>query len=314
MISFGLRSAPLVVLDVSVLRTITIATTLCVALAPLATVALSKGPSLNESLPVSSTLGHTKVDWLKRIAASPKDAQLHLDYAEFLLSAGLIDNAIVEFQSAARLKPSDAEPFIALAEIYLQNLDFEKAQSCAGNALKLQPRSSSARIVLLSALVQEDQIADAERELAILLKSAPQNARVLQLAYMVKARLGDFSEARRYLQLAVTLQPAKIDWVLALCKMEENCGNDELALEQLRTILKRYPNSIEARLRLARNLEVFRHDYDGAILEYGWALLIDDKSAVALAGIERCKGKKNNLALRIRQGVQSLLMPQARGN
>jgi len=282
-------------------------------MAPFAPSALSQGPSRSESLPYGSALGHTKANWDRRIAASPKNAQLHMDYGTFLLSAGLIENAIAQFQEATFLNPSDVEPIIALAEIYLQNLDFEKSQTYAANALRLQQGSSAARIVLLSALVQRDQIADAERELTILL-AQPRNPRVLQLAYMVKARRGDFTEARRYLQQAVTLQPAKIDWVLQLCKMLESSGNDALALEQLRTILKRYPNSLEARLKLARNLEVYRNDYNGAILEYGRALEIDSKSAVALAGIERCKGKKNNLALRIKQGIQFYIVRPATKN
>jgi tetratricopeptide (TPR) repeat protein len=279
----------------------------CIVSLTIALPALAAGATSSaiDPMPAGSAFSTSRNNWDAQIARNPTRADLHLGYAKFLLSAGLIDNAIVEFESASRLDPKNAEPLIELGELSLQNLDLEKAQNYAQKALYVQPGSSSARIVLLTALVQRDRIGDAERELEILRSSEPRNPRVLQLAYMVKIRVGDFTEARKYLQQAVALQPNKIDWVLELCKMMESSGNDSMAYEYLQNLLKRYPNSVDARLRLARNLEVYRHDYDGAITEYGRVLEVDSKSPVATAGIERCKGKKNNLALRMKQSLHS---------
>lgn len=231
---------------------------------------------------------------------------MHLDYARFLVNAGLIDRAISEFQKTAQLNPRDPEPLIALAEIYSQNLDHDKALVYAQRALALQPGSSLARIVLLTSLVQRDRIAEAERELNKLLLSNPKNPRVLQLAYEVKTRIGDFNEAAKYLEEAVRLQPNNVPWVLELSKLLESSGQPDAAYRQLQSLLVRHPNSLEARLRLARNLEVYKHDYDQAMLEYSRVLEVDSKSPVALAGIERCRAKKNNLALRIKQALRSL--------
>jgi tetratricopeptide (TPR) repeat protein len=261
--------------------------------------------SLAENLPPGSAVADKNAVWQKRIAQNPKQASVHLEYGKFLMNAGLIDRAISEFERAAQLDPNDSEPLIALAEIYSQNLDHDKAAVYAERALKIQPSSSSARIVLLTSLIQRDRIDQAERELNRLLTTNSRNPRVLQLAYMVKTRIGDFNEASKYLQEAVRLQPGKTDWVLELCRLLESNGQSDAAFSQLQTLLARNPNSLEARLRLARNLEFYRHDYDQAIIEYGRVLEIDGKSPVALAGVERCKAKKNNIALRLKQAMKS---------
>lgn len=263
--------------------------------------------SLSDTLPAGSAISDRNAYWEKQIARDPKKASVHLDYARFLVNAGLIDRAITEFQKTAQLNPRDPEPLIALAEIYSQNLDYDKALVYAQRALALQPSSSLARIVLLTSLVQRDRIAEAERELNKLLVSNPKNPRVLQLAYEVKTRIGDFNEAARYLEEAVRLQPNNVAWVLELSKLLESSGQPDAAYRQLQNLLVRHPNSLEARLRLARNLEVYKHDYDQAMLEYSRVLEVDSKSPVALAGIERCRAKKNNLALRIKQALRSLL-------
>jgi tetratricopeptide (TPR) repeat protein len=269
--------------------------------------------ALSDNLPPGSAIAERNTFWQKQIQRQPKKASLHVEYARFLVNAGLIDNAISEFDKAAKLDPRDPEPLIALAEIYSQNLDYDKALAFSQRALQLQPSSSMARIVLLTSLVQRDRIDEAERELQKLLASNPHNPRVLQLAYMVKTRVGDLNEAAKYLEEAVRLQPSNIEWVLELCNLLESTGNPIGAYQQLENLLARYPNSLEARLRLARNLEVYRHDYDHAMLEYSRVLEIDSKSPVALAGIERCKAKKNNLALRIKQMLRGLFSGVPRG-
>jgi len=58
----------------------------------------------------------------------------------------------------------------------------------------------------------------------------------------------------------------------------------------------RKPDGHDARLRLARNCEVFAHDYDAAIELYRATLTFDPGQRAAIAGIDRCNGKKNNLA------------------
>lgn len=254
----------------------------------------------------ASTVEDRNLLWQKQIEKDPKNAQTHLGYGKFLVNAGLVNKAIAELSEAARLDPKDPDAFITLAEIYSQDLDYDKAFLAARRALALQPSSSAARTVLVGALVQRDQVTEAESELEKLLQTNPKDPRVLQLAYLVKTRIGDFNEAARYLQQAVALRPNNTEWVLQLCQLLESGGNSEAAYIQLQNLLARNPGNVEARLRLARNIEVYRHDYEQALVEYARVLDIDSKSPAALAGIERCKAKKNNLALRMKQALRGL--------
>lgn len=240
------------------------------------------------------------------LARSPKRADLHLSYARLLRLTGQNGKAIDEFQKTAELDPRLAEPTVALAEIYMQNLDIEKALMYSQRALKVNPNSISAHRVFLSALMESNRLAEAERELHTLLQSNGRDPDALHLAYLVETRKGDFVEARRYLQSAVSYQPDNTEWKIQLSQLLENSGEYKASRKLLNELLTHHPESVEARLHLARNLEFFGNDYDAAIQQYQQVLLIDGDAPQALTGVERCRGKKNNLALRLKMSLQSM--------
>jgi tetratricopeptide (TPR) repeat protein len=239
------------------------------------------------------------------VAKNQQRADYHLSYAKFLRATGQNETALQEFQTVLQLKPGQTDATVGLAEMSLQMLDLENAIRYSQSALNSDPKSKEAGMIYASACMQSGRTTAADNELAVLLKGAP-DGDLLHLAYQIKARKGDFLQARTYLQEAVGQRPDQIEWMLELCKILETSGDYETSRNYLQSALDRQPNAVDARVALARNLEVFENDYDKAIGEYQKVLATDPNSPKALAGIDRCRAKKNDLALRLKLGLQSM--------
>jgi tetratricopeptide (TPR) repeat protein len=236
----------------------------------------------------------------------PQRADLHMWYARRLRSTGQTEQAIAEFVKAGVLQPDCAEASIALSDIYLQNLDVEHSIKYAYKAVEAEPTSSAARKALLAALIQGDLLSEAEKQLQLMLKTASANPDIYLLAFQLKNKKGDIKQARSYLEQAVNACPQQLQWQLQLAALLENSGEAAAARARWETILRTDPGLTEARLRLARNLEVFSQNYDGAIAQYRLVLRSDPNSPSALAGLDRCLDKKNNLALQLKTAIQQM--------
>lgn len=244
--------------------------------------------------------------WEELAVKNPTRADVQLGYARFLQSVGQTDPAIKEFQRSLSLSPQQPEAYVGLAEISMQILDVQSALTYSQKALALDKRSKNARMIEVNALMQSGRNAQADDELAPLLSEPTRDAEVLHLAYEVKARKGDLSNASNYLQQAVKLAGDRVDWMIDLGTLLESSGDYRTARAYYQEAIERDPKSVDARLHLARNLEVFEKDYDGAIAEYQSALQISSDSPTALSGIDRCQAKKNDLARRFKLSLQQL--------
>jgi tetratricopeptide (TPR) repeat protein len=236
----------------------------------------------------------------------PQRADVHLAYAQFLRTTGQTARAMQEFEKAVQLNPKQPDGHIALSELALQTLDVDGAIKNAEAALQLAPSARQARMAYINALLQANRISQADNELTALLSGSPKDADVLHLAYQVKAKKGDFMQARSYLQDAVQLRADNNRWMLEYCRLLENAGDYQNSRAMLEKALQRHADDPELRLQLARNLEMFECDYDGAIREYTNVLALDPTSPKALTGIDRCRAKKNDIARRLKTALQSM--------
>lgn len=236
----------------------------------------------------------------------PNDVPLLVEYGTILRSSGKPRQALQMFQRVVALQPQNVEAHVVISQLQLDNLDFKEALSSAIRAKNLDPANLGARLAYVEALLDTDKVNDAERELQSMIGTGAANPEVLHLCYEVKVRKGDFNQASRYLETAIALSQDPTAWQIELADLEQRMNHPDRARQVLRTILTKNPFETEARLRLARNLELFGGDFDGAIAEYRTLLEYDPDSASALTGIERCRAKKNNVALRIRTGLHGL--------
>lgn len=258
------------------------------------------------SLVEQGKLFQARAEAARLLAERPNDAAIQMEYANILRASGQMKLALEQYQRAAAINPQLVAAHVAISQLELDNLDVPSALAAALKAKSLQPDNLEARLAYVSALVAADRVNDAEKELQSMISTGSANPAVLHLAYEVKVRKGDFESARRYLDTAIALSQQSTRWQIELADLEQRLNDPERARQVLRTILAQTPSSTEARLRLARNLELFGDDFDAAISEYRILLQYDPDSAAAHTGIERCKAKKNNVALRIKTGLRAL--------
>ena len=96
--------------------------------------------------------------------------------------------------------------------------------------------------------------------------------------------------------------------ILEQSELLQSMGDRRAARDELQNILKTQPDSLPARLRLARLLETEYHDYSAALDNYAEALKLDPLSAQAIAGHDRCESKRRNIALQLKMAFREFLI------
>lgn len=258
------------------------------------------------SLVEAGKLFEARAEAKRLLQERPDNVALRIEYGNILRISGQPRLALEQYQKAAAIDSKSITAHIAISQLQMENLDIRSALSSALKAKTLQPDNLDARLVYVSALLAAERVGEAEKELQSMINAGSANPAVLHLAYEVKVRKGDFEQAHRYLETAIALSQQAISWQIELADLEQRMDRPDKARLVLRTILTKHPMETEARLKLARNLELFGDDFDAAIGEYRTLLQYEPDSASALTGIERCRAKKNNVALRIKTGVRAM--------
>ncbi|MBX9573505.1 MAG: tetratricopeptide repeat protein [Candidatus Obscuribacterales bacterium] len=276
-------------------------------------------------------------------SAHPDDARIHLLYGDLLEQLGRLDEASKEYERVAELDTSDPIPTINLARISLRQLELEMSLSYAQQAVARDPSYLPGRITLIETLIACDQTGEAERQIKFISEKDKNKKSVQKLAYKLALKKGDFNGAHQHLMNinqreqaelvqkgspknaeTLSLSEGKDDpienvlsannTISALEEIDllETLGNYEQARKKLEDIISADSDSdtFEARLKLARLLESRFHDYDEALNNFNEALVIDPLSATAIAGRDRCKAKRRNLALQLKIWFRELWAQQ----
>lgn len=232
--------------------------------------------------------------------AYPNDAAVALAAARLFSEMGLVSDAETEYSKALQFNSSSAEALCALSEISLQKLAPRKALEFARRACGVEPTSARSRVALVNALVACDMLKEADSESGQLLHDYPNNAAVHYAVYKLNFTRGQLGTAQSQLQAALKLFPNNFAWRLDLADVCQQQGDREGARRALRQALGIDPYSVEAKTKMAIVLEFYFHDYDGAIEQYDSVLDLDSQSVTALAGVNRCRTKKNDIAAAIK--------------
>ncbi|MCC7530945.1 MAG: tetratricopeptide repeat protein [Candidatus Melainabacteria bacterium] len=230
------------------------------------------------------------------LEAHPKDPQVHTSAGRLFAKMGLLPRAIDEYESVIALEPANVSAYIELSRAYLAREDSNHAMIYARQALKYNPKSAEARLLLVRILMAKSLLLEAEQELQRLLRGDPNDAQVHFMAANIYRERGQGALALGHVEKAIQLDPEKHDWLLEksdICILLNRYDDAKSSLERL---LQYEPDSVEGLNRLARVKENSLRDYDGAMDCYRRVIEIDPDSVTALAGIERLKAKKNDLA------------------
>jgi tetratricopeptide (TPR) repeat protein len=202
---------------------------------------------------------------------NPDDVDVRIAAAKLYREMGMLARSRIEYQQLASAYPTRVEPLIALSQMYLLYLDPRNALSNARNAVKLAPHNKDAGIALVSALVAGGNLKEADERLALLTRANSGDAEVHYVAYKLMMERGQLPEAKACLQRAINSDPNSLDKINKMAILQEYCF----------------------------------HDYDEARQQFQKILQIDPDSVSAIAGLDRCKAKENDLAAILKDQIRS---------
>jgi tetratricopeptide (TPR) repeat protein len=173
----------------------------------------------------------------------------------------------------------------------------------AEEAVARAPQSVRAREALISALIDNHNVSQAQAELLALNKARPTDPEVLYLSFKVKKALGELEQARIDLEKAMKLSPNNVAWYFDLSEIYEDTGDYQQARATIGKYIEASPDSTRALAKLAEILEFRLYDLDGAKQIYDRILVIEPDNQSALAGKDRLLKKRNDLASTIKRNI-----------
>jgi Flp pilus assembly protein TadD len=144
----------------------------------------------------------------KALAIDPKHWKAHNNLALASIDLGEFEVAEAHYRESLAIEPQPAIYNDLGFVLERQGLS-EEAVEAYRMAVKLDPRSATARYNLGSSLARSGDFAEAERQLRAAIAADPKNAAVHRALAQVLERLGRTDEARRGMETAKALEPAK---------------------------------------------------------------------------------------------------------
>jgi tetratricopeptide (TPR) repeat protein len=239
----------------------------------------------------------------------PQDIEVCLSAARFYKTIGLPSLALQENKRAIALGCQSSEPFVAVAQISLANLDDKQALEYARKAIAIDPTSKQAQVVLVSALLNEGELEEAGQKLANVLAGgkAASDPDLNYLAYKLTSKRRQLALAKQCLDNAIKLKPDQTKWLLDRADLYISLGKESrdpvqkmedyrAAKRALERFLDLEPRSVEGLNRYGKLLEFYFYDFDKASKQYEKILAIDPDYIAAITGLARCKANQNDIA------------------
>lgn len=237
---------------------------------------------------------------------------VRLNYARFLVDQKEWDKALEEFKRVADSVPDDADTIYAVGLLSLQNNRLEEADKYLKRALDLRPRNDQARLYLGQVaeqrkrydeaferyqqvsegeyyfeaqarlgvvMARQGDLARARRHLeGVKVQSDAQRVQVTLAHEQILRDARQFNEALDVLNAAIKTVPGDKDLLYARALVAEKLDLLEVAERDLREILKKDPQNVNALNALGYTLtdRTTRYDEAGDLLQQALTLKPDD--------------------------------------
>jgi tetratricopeptide (TPR) repeat protein len=166
------------------------------------------------------------------------EAQLYRDKGLEHLRHNDLDNAEAAFRKAVEADPDDPQCLSGLGSILGMKRKFQESTTYFERALRLDRGNIAARRNLASNQFQTGQLAEADKNLSMILKSQPGDPRTIVLLGMVKEGEKDYPAAIELLQSVTQFVRQQPELPLVLARAFYGSGNRERATEVLEALLR----------------------------------------------------------------------------
>jgi tetratricopeptide (TPR) repeat protein len=189
------------------------------------------------------------------------------------------------YDQALKLSPGDLAALLEAAVLARDTGNPQRALALATQAVALAPESFDARLALVRAQRQAQDLVSAAKTAARLLEIKPEDARASQEAAAVAFAQGALDDAERGFRRSISLDAQYLEPRLGLAQVLGRRGDAEAARQHLTALIPQYPADPAPKIELAE-----LHLQTGNMAE-----------AIRLYG-EICRDFPNRFLLRARQG------------
>jgi tetratricopeptide (TPR) repeat protein len=213
-----------------------------------------------------------------------------------LRGAGQYSRALLEFRNAARLAPSDGEPYYEIGLTEMRTGDYAGAASAFRQCLERDPRHAGARLKtaeLMATSLNPETLRRASVDLSELLGIFPQDVEAAGALAIAEWKLGDREEAMERLDRTLRDFPADLSSSMLLAKMKLGQQDLQGAEEVLQKASAGAPKSSAAALALGE-FYLVSGQVSKAEPEILRAVQLDSKNVQALLALAAVQINKNS--------------------
>jgi tetratricopeptide (TPR) repeat protein len=223
---------------------------------------------------------------IKLLAAKDEPKQLSKAY---ILRAGLTedkDRMLADLAAAVKADPSNSEAGLALAELYIQSGDSEKAVAALQKLLAQDSDNPNLLAELAKALTDLKKYDEALKYCDDVIKQAPRATQGYNLRARVKMMKDDIPGAMKDLDEALAINGNDPQALLLRSNLNASQGNDEQAKADLDKLIKQMPDLPQA-IQLRSMIAAGKKRWGEAIADMQTLLQTDPTNArfrIQLAG------------------------------
>lgn len=208
----------------------------------------------------------------------PEFYEARMLLGNLLVQGGANEKAIAHLRAAFQMRPDNAKLAAFLGLQFLQGRFYQDAVHTLRRAVELDPASSDLRFLLVDAHYKNHDFEEALAQARDAAKAFPDLANShYQVAWQLE-NMGQFMEARRFLERALEIDPAFVEARRMLGEVTLRLGETEAAIDHFRQALTKEPNSAEAYAGLGKALIQLKR-YEEAAREMERAIGVDPELA-----------------------------------
>jgi tetratricopeptide (TPR) repeat protein len=205
--------------------------------------------------------------------------------------------AVLQFQNALQLVPSDADAYYQLGMAYLGTGALELSAQSFRKAIEQKPGYNAAQLRLaeLESLSRNrDAVEEARKRAGDVLRRSPENADALNVAGLADLRLGQVEEGEKLFEQALAKAPAHLQAAVNLARarlLRKDIAGAEAVLQNA---VARLPRSAEVLTALGQFYRVVGRPGD-AEQQFLRAIAIDPRDIPALIDLGQIQWESNRL-------------------
>lgn len=190
--------------------------------------------------------------WMKNPSSEPlraRASELKVASGRYYLNEKQFDKALQEFESALNIDPSNADAVDYIANLYIEQKDYENALRALNMALQYREDDEQLLLKKASVLADAGRYNEAFPVISTLISQHPDNPRygaILTEQQMQAGRLlmnsEEMEKALRQFKQALVLSPQNRDALTYIVNLESGIGRLDSALRYVNLALQYYPD------------------------------------------------------------------------